>query len=91
MLVAHLEAQLQRDLDVPPVPGKRECAGTRADDSVAVGRVINKICAVQDVEKLGPELQISGFTQKPNLAVLVQGEIPVEQAGSGQNAPPHIA
>ena len=57
------EAQPQRELDVPPVPGKRDRPGVRADDSVAIGRVINEVCAVQDVEKLRPELQIPGFAQ----------------------------
>src|SRR6266699_2801319 len=66
------EAQLQRELHVPPVPGKRDRTGTRADDSVAVGRVINEVCAVQDVEKLGAELEIPGLTEKREPGVFVQ-------------------
>jgi len=67
-----LEAHLQGQLDVPTVPGSREPAGIRADDSIAIGRVINEVCAVQDVEKFRPELQVPSFTQKPDGGVLVQ-------------------
>src|SRR5438552_3666466 len=67
-----LEAHLQRQLDVPAVPGSREPAGIRPDDSIAIGWVINEVCAVQDVEKFRPELQVPRFTQKPEGGVLVQ-------------------
>src|SRR2546427_3801733 len=85
------EAQLQRQLNVPTVAGNRERAGIGADDSVAIGRIVNEVCAVQDIEKLRPELQIPGFTEKRELGVFVQREVPVEQARTGQSAPPHIA
>src|SRR5206468_6845218 len=84
------KAHLQRELDVAPIAGCREPAGIRADNSVSIRRVINEVCAVQDVEKLGPELQIPGFTQKRERSVLVHGEVPVQQAGPGQTAPRHI-
>ena len=67
-----LKAHPERQLDLPAVPGNRKPAGIWADNSVAIRWVIDKVCAVQDVEKLCPELQISGFTQKCEGRVLVQ-------------------
>src|ERR1700758_2505905 len=61
------EAQLQRELDVPAVAGQRERARPRAHDGVAVGRIIQEVCPVQNVEKLRPELQVPGFTQQTDL------------------------
>src|SRR2546427_8669392 len=84
------KAHFQRQLNVTAVPGSREPAGIGTDNSVAIRWIINEVCAVQDVEKLRPELQISGFTQKRERCVLVHGEVPVQQAGPGQTSPRHI-
>ena len=89
--LAVLEAHLHRELDVPPIPSSREGGRGRADNSIPVRGVINEVGAVQDVEKFGPELQISGLTQKRQRSILVQREVPVEQAGAGEYTPAHVA
>src|SRR6266581_8493319 len=83
------KAHFQRQLNVTAVPGSREPAGIGTDNSVTICWVVNEVCAVQDVEKLRPELQIPGFTQKRERGVLVHGEVPVQQAGPGQTSPRH--
>ena len=65
------KAHFQRQLDVTAVPRSREPAGIGTDNSVTIRWIIYEVCAVQDVEKLGPELQIPAFTQKRERGVLV--------------------